>query len=54
LLEVIVKESAIVEPGKLVFEDQAGRVLARILEVVEKILVLHKKNPTSWLTSGWS
>ena len=48
--EVIMKESAIIEPGKLVFEDQAGRVLARILKVFEEVLVLHK-NPTNRLTS---
>jgi hypothetical protein len=49
-----VKESAIVEAGELVFEDQAGRVLARILKVLEEIFFFHKKNPTNPLTSDRS
>jgi len=35
LLEIVIKETAIVKPGEFVFKDQAGRIFSDDLEVVQ-------------------
>jgi hypothetical protein len=47
LLEIVVEESAVVEPGQLVLEDQAGRVFADMLKIIGKIFKIHRLDPAN-------
>jgi hypothetical protein len=42
VLEVAEKESAVVEPGELIFEDEAGGIFTDVLEKVDELAVLHR------------
>jgi hypothetical protein len=44
VLEEAEKEAAVVEAGELVLEDEAGGVLADVLEEVDELAVLHRED----------
>src|SRR3990172_1210781 len=42
VLEVAEKKSAVVEPGELVLEDEAGGIFTDVLKKVDELTVLHR------------
>ena len=50
--EVIKEETAVIDTGELVFEDQARRICADMLKKMQKIFVLRRPDQGRYMSKG--